>query len=210
MYIDEATFRQIFHKLIYIECPDALEGLSDTLSIIDGATGVLAYCFCEDLVGTSFNLLASAKKTADGKLQIGPRSPEKYARVRFNDVKDYEFELASEIDTDLSEFDDVPDDIRDNLESSDKKMTMLRELEMLDNGRNIELPDFVSVTVGKKGLLSEMVWVRTTDFGENEFYGTLHNPPKQGFGLEAGQKVRYRAYDNEGEIMLILDSSMLN
>jgi hypothetical protein len=210
MYIDEATFRQIFHKLIYIECPDALEGLSDTLSIIDGATGVLAYCFCEDLVGTSFNLLASAKKTADGKLQIGPRSPEKYARVRFNDVKDYEFELASEIDTDLSEFDDVPDDIRDNLESSDKKMTMLRELEMLDNGRNIELPDFVSVTVGKKGLLPEMVWVRTTDFGENEFYGTLHNPPKQGFGLEAGQKVRYRAYDNEGEIMLILDSSMLN
>lgn len=210
MYIDEATFRQIFHKLIYIECPDALEGLSDTLSIIDGATGVLAYCFCEDLVGTSFNLLASAKKTADGKLQIGPRSPEKYARVRFNDVKDYEFELASEIDTDLSEFDDVPDDIRDNLESSDKKMTMLRELEMLDNGRNIELPDFVSVTVGKKGLLPEMVWVRTTDFGENEFYGTLHNPPKQGFGLEAGQNVRYRAYDNEGEIMLILDSSMLN
>ena len=54
------------------------------------------------------------------------------------------------------------------------------------------------------------MWVRTTDFGDNEFYGTLHNPPKQGFGLEAGQKVRYRAYDNEGEIMLILDSSMLN
>ena len=89
-------------------------------------------------------------------------------------------------------------------------MTMLRELEMLDGGRNIELPDFVSVTVGKKGLLPEVVWVRTTDFGDNEFYGTLHNPPKQGFGLETGQKVRYRAYDNEGEIMLILDSSMLN
>ena len=210
MYIDEATFRQIFHKFIYIECPDALEGLSDTLTIIDGATGVIAYCFCEDLVGTSFNLLASAKKAEDGKLKVGPRCSERYARVRFNDVKDYEFEPVSELDADLSEFDDVPDDIRDNLESADKKMTMLRELEMLDGGRNIELPDFVSVTVGKKGLLPEVVWVRTTDFGDNEFYGTLHNPPKQGFGLETGQKVRYRAYDNEGEIMLILDSSMLN
>ncbi len=46
--------------------------------------------------------------------------------------------------------------------------------------------------------------------GDNEFYGTLHNPPKQGFGLLKQAEVRYRAYDNEGEIMLILDSSMLN
>ena len=82
MYIDEATFRQIFHKFIYIECPDALEGLSDTLTIIDGATGVIAYCFCEDLVGTSFNLLASAKKAEDGKLDVGPRCSERYARRR--------------------------------------------------------------------------------------------------------------------------------
>ena len=210
MYIDEAIFREIFHKFIYIECPDALEGLSDTLEIIDGATGVLAYCFCEDLVGTSFNLLASAKRRDDGMLEIGPRSSEKYARVRFSDVRDYEFELADNLDADLTVFVDVPENIRENFESSNQKMAMLRELEMLDGGRNIELPDFISVTVGKKGFLPEVVWVRTTDFGDNEFYGTLHNPPKQGFGLEAGQKVRFRAYDNEGEIMLILDSSMLN
>ena len=210
MYIDEAIFREIFHKFIYIECPDALEGLSDTLEIIDGATGVLAYCFCEDLVGTSFNLLASAKRRDDGMLEIGPRSSEKYARVRFSDVRDYEFELADNLDADLTAFADVPEDIRENFESSNQKMAMLRELEMLDGGRNMELPDFISVTVGKKGFLPEVVWVRTTDFGDNEFYGTLHNPPKQGFGLEAGQKVRFRAYDNEGEIMLILDSSMLN
>lgn len=210
MYIDEAIFREIFHKFIYIECPDALEGLSDTLEIIDGATGVLAYCFCEDLVGTSFNLLASAKRRDDGMLEIGPRSSEKYARVRFSDVRDYEFELADNLDADLTAFADVPENIRENFESSNQKMAMLRELEMLDGGRNMELPDFISVTVGKKGFLPEVVWVRTTDFGDNEFYGTLHNPPKQGFGLEAGQKVRFRAYDNEGEIMLILDSSMLN
>ena len=210
MYIDEATFREIFHKFIYIECPDALTGLSDTLEIIDGATGVFAYCFCEDLVGTSFNLLASAKKSEDGKLKVGPRSKEKYARVRFSDVRDYEFELVENLDVDITRFADVPEDIRENFESADKKMSMLRELEMLDGGRNMELPDFVSVTVGKKGFLAEVVWVRTTDFSDNEFYGTLHNPPKQGFGLEAGQKVCFRAYDNEGEIMLILDSSMLN
>ena len=210
MYIDEAIFREIFHKFIYIECPDALEGLSDTLEIIDGATGVLAYCFCEDLTGTSFNLLASAKKLEDGRLEIGPRSSEKYARVRFSDVRDYEFELADNLEADLSAFSDVPDDIRENFESADQKMTMLRELEMLDVGRNMELPDFISVTVGKKGFLPEVVWVRVTDFGDNEFYGTLHNPPKQGFGLKPGQKVRFRAFDNEGEIMLILDSSMLN
>ncbi len=210
MYIDEAIFREIFHKFIYIDCQEELEGLSDTLEIIEGATGVLAYCFCEDLVGTSFNLLASAKKSEDGRLEIGPRSSEKYARVRFSDVRDYEFELADNLEADLSAFTDVPDDIRENFESADQRMAMLRELEMLDGGRNIELPDFVSVTVGKKGFLPEVVWVRTTDFGDNEFYGTLHNPPKQGFGLEPGQKVRFRAYDNEGEIMLILDSSMLN
>lgn len=210
MYIDEAIFREIFHKFIYIDCQEELEGLSDTLEIIEGATGVLAYCFCEDLVGTSFNLLASAKKSEDGRLEIGPRSSEKYARVRFSDVRDYEFELADNLKADLSAFTDVPDDIRENFESADQRMAMLRELEMLDGGRNIELPDFVSVTVGKKGFLPEVVWVRTTDFGDNEFYGTLHNPPKQGFGLEPGQKVRFRAYDNEGEIMLILDSSMLN
>ncbi len=87
IYIDEATFRQIFHKFIHIECPDVLEGLSDTLEIIDGATGVLAYCFCEDLVGTSFNLLASVKKGRRRKARGGTQMfLEKYARVRFNDV----------------------------------------------------------------------------------------------------------------------------
>ena len=52
--------------------------------------------------------------------------------------------------------------------------------------------------------------IGTTSFGEDEFHGTLLQPPTQGFGLEAGQKVRYRAYKNEGEIVLILDSSMLS
>ncbi len=42
--------------------------------------------------------------------------------------RDYEFELVSELDADLFEFDDVPDDTI-ILESADKKMTMLRELE---------------------------------------------------------------------------------
>lgn len=210
MYIDEAVFREIFHKFIYIECPDAIEGLADTLEIIDGATGVLAYCFCEDLVGTSFNLLASVRKDEKGKLVVGSRSSERYARVRFKDVRDYEFEMAEELGADLSEYEDVPDDILHIFESADQKMTMLRELELLDGGRNLELPDFISVIVAQKGSLPEVVWVRTTSFGEDEFHGTLLQPPTQGFGLEAGQKVRYRAYKNEGEIVLILDSSMLS
>ena len=68
----------------------------------------------------------------------------------------------------------------------------------------------ISIIVAQKGSLPEVVWVRTTSFGEDEFHGTLLQPPTQGFGLEAGQKVRYRAYKNEGEIVLILDSSMLS
>lgn len=151
MYIDEAVFREIFHKFIYIECPDAIEGLADTLEIIDGATGVLAYCFCEDLVGTSFNLLASVRKDEKGKLVVGSRSSERYARVRFKDVRDYEFEMAEELGADLSEYEDVPEDILHNFESANQKMTMLRELELLDGGRNLELPDFISVIVAQRG-----------------------------------------------------------
>ena len=107
MYIDEAMFRDVYHRLIYIDCEEALEGLADTLEIIPGATGVLAYCFAEDRLGTSFLLLASAKKTQDG-LEVGPRTEEKYARVRFRDVRDYEYELASEYGIDFTGYEDVP------------------------------------------------------------------------------------------------------
>lgn len=205
MYIDEALFREIFHKFVFIECEEALEGLLDTIELFDGANGVLAYCFCEDLAGLSFNLLAAARKDENGRLTIGKVNNEDFARVRFKDVRDYEFELADNLEADLSQFLELPETILKNFESADEKITMLRELELLDASRNLEFPDFVSVTVAKKGYLPEVVWVRTTGFGEDVFYGTLLNPPTQVLGLKPNQEVSYHAYDNNGAITLVLD-----
>ncbi len=206
MYIDEAMFRDVYHRLIYIDCEEALEGLADTLEIIPGATGVLAYCFAEDRLGTSFLLLASAKKTQDG-LEVGPRTEEKYARVRFRDVRDYEYELASEYGIDFTGYEDVPELMSVHFESGDKKMRMLRELEMLDSARNLEFPDFVSVKALKEGFLPEVVWVRVTNFDKDTFYGTLLDPPKQGFGYQADQEVYFRGYNVNDEVVFILGAS---
>lgn len=205
MYIDEAAFRDLYHKFVYIECPGAMDELRDVLEIVPGATGVLAYCFAEDVLGLSFNLLASVVKKEDGSFAVGPRSEESYARVRFRDVRDYTFLPAEETGLDLSEYEEVGESMLRFFESGDRKVTMLRDLEMLDEGRNLEFPDYISVTAGKSGYLPELVWVKLTGFGENVFFGELLEPPKQKLDYEAGQQVSFRAYDNEGSIMLILD-----
>ena len=204
MYIDEALFRDIYHKFLYIDCKDALKELEDVVEMIPDATGLLVYCFAEDRLGLSFNILASAEKKEDGTVIVGPQSKEDFARVRFRDVRDYEFELAEQLDIDTKSFENVIEPIHKYFESGNKQVTMLRDLEMLDKGRNLEFPDYISVNAMKKGYLPEVVWVNVTGFGKDVFYGTLLEAPKQGFGYTNGQEVSFRAYENEGEIYLIL------
>jgi hypothetical protein len=208
MKLDEAFYRNIYHQFMYIECPDDLADLSGTIEIIPGATGIAAYCYVEDLVGTSFMILASAIRTKEG-VKTGPMTQDNFPRVRFADVEKDDFILARYCHMDTRPYRDVPSQVMKYFESSDKKITMLRDLAMLDQFRNIEFPDFVTVNLSHDDLLSEAAWVRVDDFGRDVFFGTLAERPKQEFGLRKDDRIAFRAISTGSGITLYRDPTYI-
>ena len=81
------------------------------------------------------------------------------------------------------------------------------DLEFIDLSRNIEFPEFVSLTLWDGKLAPEMVWARPVRIGpEGEFYGYIANTPRQPFGLTTSDEILFRAYDNgNGGIQLMWD-----
>ena len=69
--MEEANFRELYHRYQYIECPEDMDALKNSFTVMEGATGILTYCYIEEGLGLSFYILCSAKM--DGtELEAGP------------------------------------------------------------------------------------------------------------------------------------------
>ena len=83
--MEEANFRELYHRYQYIECPEDMDALKNAFTVMEGATGILTYCYIEEGLGLSFYILCSAKM--DGtELEAGPDVTAQMARVRYGDV----------------------------------------------------------------------------------------------------------------------------
>ena len=116
--MEEANFRELYHRYQYIECPDDMDALKSAFTVMEGATGILTYCYIEEGLGLSFYILCSAKM--DGtELEAGPDVTEQMARVRYGDVCYKKFLDQGELDVDWSAFDGIAAQTREQFETKE-------------------------------------------------------------------------------------------
>lgn len=193
--IFEASFRDVYHKTIYIEADD-MAPIAEAVRVMDGADGFLAYGFFEDRAGMSFLVLASAKNEG-GSILTGPSVAEEYCRVRYRDVEKLRFIPEEELAVDGGEFAEAREQVAASLEPKEEFRLKLLDHSFMDGSRNPENPEYVSLTLWDGKLAPEMAWVRPVRIGtEGELYGYLAHPPFQSFDISPEAEIMFRAYDN--------------
>ena len=135
--MEEANFRELYHRYQYIECPEDMDALKNSFTVMEGATGILTYCYIEEGLGLSFYILCSAKM--DGtELEAGPDVTAQMARVRYGDVCYKKFLDQGELDVDWSAFDGIAAQTREQFETKEKLRQLIYDLELIDGSRNVE------------------------------------------------------------------------
>lgn len=203
--MEDLGFRAIHHKLVYIHCPEDIEDMKDSFEIMDGAEGVLTYCYVEDGMGLSFYILSSARME-EGKVVKGPDVHEECCRLRFGELEHYPVVPEKEMDASAQEYREIIEDIHEKFEPEDKNIRRLHMNRILDGSRNIEYPDFISVVFQGTGTYPELAWVKCTGEGKDCFEGEVAQPPRQKMGVHFGDQVTFRAYEgSDKKIYFIAD-----
>ena len=161
----------------FIHCPEDVGEMNGSFQVMDGAEGVLTYCFVEKGMGLSFYILRSAKPEGE-KLVLGPEVHDQRCRLRYGELEHYQVILEKDLENSASEYGEVISDIHEKFEADDEKLRMIHGLEILDGSRNIEFPDHISVV----------------------------QPPRQKLGVHFGDEITFRAYEgSDKKIYFIAD-----
>ncbi len=203
--MEDLGFRALHHKLVYIHCPEDVGEMNGSFQVMDGAEGVLTYCFVEKGMGLSFYILRSAKPEGE-KLVLGPEVHDQRCRLRYGELEHYQVILEKDLENSASEYGEVISDIHEKFEADDEKLRMIHGLEILDGSRNVEFPDHISVVFTGTGTYPELGWVRCTDCEDGQFKGEVVQPPRQKLGVHFGDEITFRAYEgSDKKIYFIAD-----
>ena len=201
-YMENANFRELYHRYQYIRCPEDISALREALDMPENADGILTYCYIEEGRGLSFYILSGAHYE-DGKLELGQDLSSEMARVRYSDVWTKDYLDQDKLDVDFAPYEPAMERVREQFETKDEARQVIYDWELIDGNRNVECPEYVSAVVQKEGIYPEYVWVKCTGFTDAELYGELLEPPKQNFGLQANDALTFQIVEAEGKIYLI-------
>lgn len=144
--IYDAAFRELYHKLIYIDCPDEMGHLAEYIPVAEGAMGVMAYGFVEDGTGLNLYLICSAVHDRESEsLSLGRIAAGELCRIRYSDATKYVFINEEDLPLDADVIKRLRSSAADHtsgLESQNDLHRMLYDLDMVDSSRHIEFPHF--------------------------------------------------------------------
>ncbi len=201
-YMENANFRDLYHRYQFIRCPEEIPELRESLDMPENANGILTYCFIEEGRGLSFYILCGAHYEND-TLELGKDLSDEVARVRYSDVCTKDYLDQDKMDMNFATYESVAEHIRSQFETKDELRQTIYDWEFIDRNRNVECPEYVSAIVQKDGLYPEYVWVKCTGFTDAELYGELLDPPKQNFGLQANDAMTLQIIEAEGTLYLL-------
>ena len=114
--VTDSSFRNFYHRFVYIECRDILEKLMKDF-LIDDDTGAIAYGYIDEQAGLSFQIakLASLK---DNHLLIRDSIENAMMILRFGSLKDSKYLDLAQTDLDVNQFEGFEKLIRDSYDTS--------------------------------------------------------------------------------------------
>lgn len=202
--IQEVDFRQLYHKLLYIRCPELIEKLAKNgWEIINNCDGVIAYGYIDEQCGLSFQIFGAAS-VKDGVEIVKESKDEKIMLIlRRGSVAENYFVNLQELGISYPEYDSWIKMIRDNYDTKNKAKEEMRQMDFLDAFRNDDYPDDVRVVIFSEGLQPEQVWMKCCDITEEMLFGTLLNEPNQDYGVHEGDKIGFVPIKTEEGLLLV-------
>lgn len=200
--VKDTSFREFYHRFVYIECRDVLERLmGDFLN--DDDTGAIAYGYIDEQAGLSFQIVKVAA-IKDNHICFRDSIEKAMLIMRYGSLEKARFVDLAQTDVDTKQFVDFEQMIRENYDTDNPEKEQLREFTFLDSSRHPDYPDDFAVILLHEDHQPEQVWVRGDHLTENEIRGTLLNEPNADFGVHHGDSIRIIPYkQDDGSIVFV-------
>lgn len=193
------NFREFYHQIVYIHACEPLKRMF-LHEFAETDTGIVAYGFIDDTAGLSFIPLGFAC-LADKSIKV--RDIDEFLIIRSGALTDYSYLSLSDLDMDVSRFDDKIRFIRDSYDNQDREI--IRGITELDKFRHEEYPDDLSVIMVREGLNPEQVWVRSNQITDQGIFCELLNEPYKDYGVHAGEIIQVSVYQyDDGEMLIAM------
>ena len=199
MFISDVSFRDIFHKFVFVRDSKILSQSADLFDIPEGTNAMLMYCYIDCDAGITFELLCPA--TFESKKYYP--MPDKNFRhfVRYNALDKNEIYIVSDDEIDISFFDIETARINENYDHGYSEV--IRGIDAIDPLRSPEFPDDIMVYITKENVQTERVWVKTLSIDDGHIKGRLLNEPNSDFGIHKGDEFIIQLVTYKGELVAV-------
>lgn len=199
-----ASFREFYHKVVYLKCPDLMEKLKKGTAIEDrDCDGVIAYGYIDEQMGLSFHVLGTASVEEDKNFNIRKLSDKERILFLRGSMEPYRYLDYSGAGFSCTQFEDEIKIIKEHYDTKNPAKEEMRTYAFLDPFRHENFPDDVKVILYKEELRPEQVWMTCIDEKENMLYGRLLNEPDQPYGIHEGDKVRILPLKDSDGVLLV-------
>lgn len=200
--IKDTNFRKLYHKIVYIRCPELLEKVSEVFPSSHKDNGVLAYGYIDEEAGFSFRVLCTAG-ISDSIVNIGKANQEVLMIIRRGNVNENLYLDMTDINIDKSIYYDTIEQVNRIYSTKNKDKELMRNIEELDSCRSLEYPDDISVVLIREELQMEQIWVRCTKITEDKLFGTALNEPYQNYGIHKGDTIDFIIIKHNGGFICV-------
>lgn len=195
MLCKDAGFRAFYKHFTIVPVMENTKGALAGFQGSEVANGILTYGYYDEEQGMMLEVMAAALVTKDGS-RFGDPNPAIRSSIQISAVADAEFIYFSDKDG------AILDMFREKVEplkayEPGEEMARIREMDFLDDNRDLTYIDNVLVILVKDGFDPDYVWVAITGLGENCFKGILLQEPKQDLGVHSGDQITFEANEHE-------------
>ncbi len=200
--LEEAGFREIYHRFVYLERCGALERAAGG-QLEPADTGVIAHGYWDALYGSSFCLLAAARLEGD-EVKAGRPLETACDGVLRCELAGTRFSPLTDGAQELDRFLDRISMVRGRRETKDANIRRLRDMRELDESRLPGSPDTVRVFLVGPGRMPEAVYARPDLLMCGEIWGAVTSIPRETREVRTGDRIRIRPFrKKDGSCCLI-------
>lgn len=201
MLVSDLSFRDIQHRYFLLPLQPADTTLREISKNFPGAAKanlLLVYGYIDHQAGITFELLCNGiyKKQ---QVSLFAGSDEFAAKIRYDNVKDHEIYPQDEY-----HFDPYQEKVHmiDTCYKASKEVEILRSFKDLDQFRDSQFPDDMTIILYRKGMPPEQVWVRCNTLTHETITGTLLNEPNGNLGPHCSDEITFEILSKEDGSLL--------
>lgn len=201
MKYKEVGFRAVYKRFCAFPMTDVTAGSISGWPGAEDANYVLTYGYIDREAGLTLEILAAALREGDSF---------RFAEGR-NDIKSM-IRIGAVMEDDFFIFEDE-DDLRERYANKIEMLSAYdagefvektREMDFLDQFRHEQFIDDVQVHLTRRGLRTEVCWVRLEGCSDHSIVGKLLNEPTQDFGYHIGEEIGFfLSREEDGSVICV-------